>query len=131
MTGLRNTPSMRAGLYLQFAKFLAVGLLNTGFGYGIFALFLALGLSSSTALFLATAGGALFNYHTSRSLVFRAASMHAWTQFLLLYLAVYVINLILLVGMERAGLKSFVAQAILVLPIAAISFIGQRLLVFK
>jgi putative flippase GtrA len=126
VTKLRN-----ANLYLQFGKFLMTGLLNTGFGYAVFAVFLALGLSSSTALFLATAGGALFNYHSTKSLVFGCETMHAWSRFLLLYVAVYVVNIVLLVGMERVGLKSLLAQGILALPIALISFTGQKVFVFK
>jgi putative flippase GtrA len=48
--------------FAPLLRFLLVGVLNTAFGYLLFALLLALGLKVPLALLLATVGGVLFNF---------------------------------------------------------------------
>ena len=57
------------GLWLRFG---AVGLLNTAFSYTVFALLELMGCWSAVALAASTIAGVLFNFHTSRRLVFHA-----------------------------------------------------------
>lgn len=44
-----------------FVKFILVGILNTAFGYGAFALLMYTGLHYSAAVVLSTIAGILFN----------------------------------------------------------------------
>lgn len=62
---------MRNVLNFQFARFLLVGCLNTGFSYAIYAALLYLGLEYVAANFGALLLGILFSFHTQGHLVFR------------------------------------------------------------
>jgi putative flippase GtrA len=77
----------------QFLKFILVGGLNTLFGYGLFALLLALGLPYPYALFLATCIGVLFNFKSTGKLVFKNSSNALLIRFILLYVFIYLFNL--------------------------------------
>ena len=65
---MQNKLSLKVDIL--FIKFLAVGVLNTLFGYGIFALLLFIGLHYAVASILATICGVLFNFKTTGTLVF-------------------------------------------------------------
>ena len=54
-----------------FVKFVLVGILNTAFGYLVFALLLFLGLHYTLAVILSTIAGVLFNFKTTGTLVFK------------------------------------------------------------
>src|SRR4051794_16854283 len=54
----------------QFLTFLAVGILNTAFGYGVFAGLYLLGGSHRVSIVIATGFGVVFNYFTMGRLVF-------------------------------------------------------------
>jgi GtrA-like protein. len=66
----------------RFLRFLLVGALNTAFGYAIFLLSLKLGMSVGAALSASTLAGVVFNFQTSRRLVFRSAGNGAASAFL-------------------------------------------------
>ena len=55
----------------RFPQFVLVGILNTAFGYGCFALFIYLGLHYTIAVLLGTCLGILFNFKTLGHLVFK------------------------------------------------------------
>ena len=113
---------------LLLARFGVVGLVNTGFGYVMFAGLLLLGVGSLAALLAATVASVAFNFQTSRRLVFRSPG-RAW-RFVGVYVAVLAINWSALQAAAAFGLPNLEAQAFLALPVAVASFIGQRLFVF-
>jgi putative flippase GtrA len=113
------------GLFLRFG---AVGLLNSGFGYAVFALLIWLGAGASIALTTAALAGTAFNFQTSQRLVFR--SRGAAARFAGIYTVVLALNWIFLQLLKAGGLPDLEAQAVLTLPIAGISFLSQRYLVF-
>jgi len=110
-------------------RFIAVGLLNTAFGYAMFAVLIRLGVPAGPALVVATLLGIAFNFQTSRRLVFRAHGR--WLRFLAVYGFVLAVNWALLRAARAEGIGPLWAQAALVLPLAALSFLGQRLFVFN
>ena len=112
-------------------RFLFVGGLNTVFGYVVFAGFLLLGFSPSRALALATILGVAFNFVTSGTLTFGSRDMKRLPSFCLTYAILFVINLLALHGLVAAGVRPAIAQAIIVLPLAALSYVIQRDLVFR
>ncbi len=109
-------------------RFGVVGLLNAAFGYVVFALLIWLGAWTGAALVLAAAAGILFNFQTSRRLVFR--SRGDVVRFVAVYIVVLTVNWGALYALRRYGMPDLVVQAILTLPVAAISFVGQRRYVF-
>ena len=111
-----------------FVRFGVVGLLNAGFGYAVFALLIRGGIWPSVALIGAAVAGTLFNFQTSRRLVFR--SRGDAVRFVGVYAVVLAVNWSALFALRRWGLPDLESQALLTLPIAALSFLGQRRFVF-
>lgn len=114
----------------RFARFLCVGGLNTLFGYGLFVLALRLDAGIMPALVSATALGMLFNFQTSRRLVFGAGRRGRLTVFVAVQGAALAINALALHLLVRLGIPAWLAQALLILPMAAASYVAQRHLVF-
>jgi len=121
----------RRVMAVQFMRFLAVGLINSLFGYSCFAGLLAIGLHYALALLLATAIGVVFNFKTTGALVFRSSANHLIFRFFAVYGIVYSINVILIKCLLQFGLNSYASGAILLLPIAALSYILNKKYVFK
>jgi putative flippase GtrA len=115
----------------QAGRFLFVGLLNTAFGYGVFSLSTLLGAHALLALLISNLAGLVFNFQTSRRLVFRRSDPGSAIRFAVLYGALLLINWAALHGLGRLGAPALGAQALLLLPMAGLSFLGQRLLIFR
>lgn len=120
----------QARLWLQILRFALVGLVNTGFGYAAFAVLILMGAGLLAALILAAFAGMAFNFQTSRRLVFYDGGPGRIVRFTVLYAVVLGLNWAALQVAAQLGLPSLKAQALLAVPVAAISFLGQRFLVF-
>ena len=114
----------------RFFLFLIVGGINTVFGYGIFALFISVGLNYVIAALLGTICGILFNFKTTGSIVFKSHNNRLIIRFFAVYGLTYLINI--------AYLKIFILhynvyllQAIAVLPMAIISYFLNKQYVFS
>jgi putative flippase GtrA len=114
-----------------FIRFLLVGGINTIFGYGLFAFFIYLHLHYSLASLLSTVLGVLFNFKTTGKLVFKSSDNRLIVRFFAVYGMVYVVNVMLLKGFKWFGLNFYIAGAIIVLPLAVLSFILNKRFVFK
>lgn len=112
-------------------RFLAVGVLNTAFGYGFYALLLALGLHYAAAAFVATVAGVLFNFQSSKKLVFQSREHNRFAQFIFSYCLIYLVNLIALTWLVQGGLSAYTAGLATLLPGAAMSYLLQKHWVFK
>jgi putative flippase GtrA len=111
------------GTIARFARFLGVGVLNTGFGYLAFAALVLGGLGPQLALALAFALGILWNYMTHARLVFGTSGVHKLVPYAAAYGLIYALNAIALHYALAFGIAPLVAQAALVLPMAALSFV--------
>lgn len=120
----------RARLSFGFLRFLAGGVLNTIFGYAVFLVTLSLGAGIGLALCAATLLGVAFNFQTSRRLVFRSRRTGLQLRFAAVYAIVLAINYLAIVALKRLGLADWSAQAVLLLPMAAVGFTLQRRFVF-
>ena len=115
----------------RIIRFCVVGLLNTAFGYGLYALFVYLGTLPELALLVATIIGVIFNFFTTGRLVFRNSDNRLFMRFAAGYTAIYVLNALALRGAISAGLGPLVAQAIL-LPFSVVgAFAIMRAFVFR
>ncbi len=106
-----------------FLKFLMVGVVNTAFGYMLYALLLAVGLHPQPALALSYFGGVIWNYMTHARLVFSTRGLSRLPPYVLAYLVLYGINALGLQALLGMGLSPFIAQGILVLPAAMLAYI--------
>jgi putative flippase GtrA len=114
-----------------FFRFLVVGGINTIFGYGLFAFFIYLNLHYSIASLLSTIIGVLFNFKTTGKLVFKSSDNRLIVRFFAVYGMVYVLNVLFLKGFKWFGLNLYIAGAVLVLPLAVVSFLLNKWFVFK
>jgi putative flippase GtrA len=114
----------------RFARFLAVGVLNTVFGYTVYALLLFAGLHYATALLLATVVGVLFNFRSTGRLVFGNRDDSRLWRFMGVYLFCYLLNIGCLRLLDTAGLGPYVAQGVLLPPLTVAAFALNHLFVF-
>jgi len=110
-------------------RFGVAGVLNTAFGYIAFVILVFTGLPLSLALIGATAAGIIFNFQTSRRLVFGRAGN--CMRFALIYLVILGLNWVALRLLQTQGVGSLYGQALLLLPIALLSFFAQKRFVFE
>lgn len=114
----------------RFARFLVVGAVNTVFGYAGFAVLLLLGLHYAVAALLSTILGVLFNFQTIGRLVFGSREPWLIFRFVGVYGATYVLNVAALRLLAGGPLDILATQALLVLPMAGLSFALHRRFVF-
>jgi putative flippase GtrA len=115
----------------QFVRFIAVGVLNTAFSYAVFAALVWAGAPASVALLLSTIMGIAFNFFTTGRLVFNNRDMRRLWRFLAAYGLVYLINLLLLNFVRSLGLPAVPAQGLCLLAMVPVSFVLQKLFVFR
>jgi putative flippase GtrA len=119
----------------QLRRFLFIGGINTAFGYAIYA---ACRLTLDIPYFLAVAVswslGVIFSYLTFRTFVFTEGdrSWRTFKKFLPTYVALLVFNeLLLFILVGIAGWNDLIAQGVAVIGCAVLSFIINRIFVFK
>ena len=78
-------------------KFLGTGVLNTVFGYAIYAVMIFISAPYLVALFVATVMGVIFNYFSFGRMVFRGhGGRFVFGKFIIAYAAIYGVNAVLL-----------------------------------
>ncbi len=115
----------------KFIKFIFVGMLNTLFGYLIFALFLFTGIHYSISVVLATVIGILFNFKTTGIIVFKSHDNGLLFKFILNYCITMLISIVLLYIAERLNLNLYIASFAVTVCMAVLSFCILKYYVFK
>ena len=118
----------------QRLRFLAVGALNTAVGYGLFALFLYLGLHYFLAQFVATPLAIAHSYLWNKYFTFQSAghSLPEILRFLGVYALSYAFNVALLFAcVEWAHLNPYLAGVVGLFVTTAISYLGHRRFSFR
>jgi putative flippase GtrA len=117
----------------RLVTYLIVGGLNTAFSYSVYAAILFAGgtyVTAATGSFLI---GLVVSFKSHRKFVF--ANSDRWFPTFSLYVAswavIYLINITLLGVLVRFGVNSYVAGLLLLLPMAILSYILLRSLVFR
>ncbi len=115
----------------QFLRFLLVGVMNTAFGYGLFALLTWLGLAYPVAIGLASLGGIAFNFQSIGRLVFKkGAPLSRMGRFAAVYAVVYGVNIGGVAAFLHFGLNVYLANALMILPLALLAYLLQQKFVF-
>jgi len=105
----------------RIIKFLSVGVLNTLFGYAVYAALLFLGVPYLTALFLATVVGVIFNYFSFGRMVFyEPGGWFVFGKFVLAYALVYIVNATLLSFLTKDFLFSPYLGQIICIPLSVL-----------
>lgn len=114
----------------ELFKFLIVGGLNTLFGYSVFAAFLYLNFHYTVAVLFATVAGVIFNFFTIGKFVFSNSEIQLIFRFVSVYVVVYLFNISGLWFFEHIKFDLYIGGALLVLPLALISFFLNKYFVF-
>lgn len=115
---------------VQFLRFLLVGCMNTAVSYGLYALFLWLGLNYVLANGLAFLISLLFSFRSQGALVFRNRDTKLFPRFVIVWLGIYLFNVALIGGFIYLGFSAYVAGAIALVPVTLLSYILQKRAVF-
>ncbi|MEN6622314.1 MAG: GtrA family protein [Smithella sp.] len=109
-------------LKIRILRFLLVGAFNTLFGYLLFSLFIYFGFHYTLATLLSTILGVLFNFETTGKIVFYNKDNSLVCRFFLVYAAIYILNITFLKMFDIAQVNMYYAGAILMVPMAFISY---------
>lgn len=115
----------------EFIRFVLVAGLNTAFGYGVYALFIWLGIHFSLATLLSTIAGVLFNFKTYGIIVFRNKSNRLIFRFILVYVILYLCNVGAIAILKYFGLSSYMAGLILLIPIGLLGYFLNKKFVYQ
>jgi putative flippase GtrA len=120
-----------------FIRFLLVGVLNTLFGYLLYASLILIGLKYLLAFSISYVAGVLFNFQTIGKLVFKNKNNKLLFRFVGVYVVLYLLNAeglriadALNINIEYKT-KMLIASAILVVPMAMVSFVLNKIFVFR
>ena len=80
----------------RFYKFLVIGVINTAFGYLIYALFIFMHINYSLAILFSTIVGVFFNFKTTGKFVFQNSKNHLIFKFIGVYVIIYLLNVSLI-----------------------------------
>lgn len=115
----------------RFIRFLFVGGMNAVFGYSLYAIMIYLNFHYSFAALLSTILGVLFNFKTTGRLVFNSKDNWLVFKFIGVYVIIYTINTASLKIFNTFNVNLYFAGAILLLPMAIVSFVLNKKFVFK
>jgi putative flippase GtrA len=114
-----------------FLRFLVVGFANTAFSYGIYAIFLFVGLDFKIANFLALAAGIVVSFKTQGKLVFNNTDNKLLFRFVVSWAAIYPISILLISVFMEWGFSSYAAGALCLPFNVAMSYLSQKFFVFR
>jgi len=124
------TKSVQTLELVRIYRFIAVGFLNTLFGYGVFAVFILNDIHYSLSILVATILGIVFNFFTVGSIVFNSLPWQRVYRFLFVYCIAYGVNVLLLFFLNAAGLSSLISGVIAIPTVSIMTYFGLRRLVF-
>ncbi len=115
----------------QFIRFIFIGIMNTTFGYGIYAFFIFLGFDYKIAVLMGTILGVLFNFQTIGRFVFKKYDYKLFFKFLLVYVVTYFLNILFIFILKSFDLNDYISGFIALFPLAIISFLMNKFFVYK
>lgn len=117
----------------RIIKFLSVGVLNTVFGYAVYAILIFVSVPYLTALFIATVAGVIFNYFSFGRMVFHGhGGWFVFGKFVIAYGVVYVVNAALLSVLTKDFLFSPYVGQIICIPLSVLlSWLAMNYWVYK
>lgn len=114
----------------QIAAFVLTGLLNTVVGYGLYAFFIYVGLNYVQSLTVATAIGILFNFKSLGTLVFKSNDNRLLGKFLVVYVILFLINLLVISVLVKWGMGDYLAGMVSIVFVSVLSFLVNKFYVF-
>ena len=112
------------------ARFVVAGMANTAFGFIVYSGGILAGVPVWGALLAGVLAGVVFNYVTIGGYAFRQLSWRNFPWFVGCYVVVYLTNLGLIELLSHRGLGVILAQALVTVPLAVLSYLMMRYMVF-
>lgn len=125
-----GTTMLTKALQHRVFRFLVVGVVNTSFSYGVYALLLYVGLEYWLANFGSLILGILFSFKTQGKYVFQNTNNRLFLRFLISWGVIFVFNITLIGWLIKFGLNAYIAGAIALLPVTVLSYVVQKFFVF-
>lgn len=114
----------------QFVRYIFVGGLNTAFSYSVYAALLYAGFTFVLANFVALVLGILFSFRTQGSFVFGNHNGKLIYRFIGCWCVLWLLNILIIYLLVRAGLNSYWAGMVAMVPVTAISYFALKIFVF-
>ncbi|MDB4178054.1 GtrA family protein [Gammaproteobacteria bacterium] len=115
----------------EVLRFLFIGIFNTGVGYLVFSIFYLFTELREVSLIFAYLFGVLFNFKTFGEFVFTSGDKNIFTNFVLIYISLFLLNLILLwFFIDKMSINVYIAQFLSTSIIAPSLFILNKKYVF-
>jgi len=115
----------------QIVRFVITGIINTIVGYGLYALFIYVGLQYIIAITLSTILGILFNFKTIGKFVFESDDNKLLMKFILSYFVTFIVNVWTVSKLILLGYDYYSAGFVAIVLSSILSFILTKYLVFK
>lgn len=115
----------------RWLRFLVVGGINTGFGYGVYAFLVYLGVNFAISNLCSLVLGILFSFRTQGALVFKNSERGLFFRYVAMWGLLYLSNTLMIAGLMKFGVNAYTAGALAIIPTAAISFFLQKYFVFS
>ena len=115
----------------QLLNFILVGIMNTIFGYTVYALLITLGSNYILAVLFATILGILFNFKTIGKYVFGSHKNNLIFKFISVYVIVFIINILIIKICKTYGFNDYTSGAVALFPSATVSFVLNKFYVFE
>lgn len=115
----------------QLIRFVIAGTANTAFSYGVYVLFLWMGLSYPLANLVSLLAGVALSFITQGYFVFRRFEVRRFPAFAASWLVMWVVNVLVIAAiLPLVGNNAYVAGALALCVIVPLSFLVQKHLVF-
>jgi putative flippase GtrA len=118
-------------LQLRPVRFIAIGVVNTIFGYTLFTCFYLVSGDHRLSIIGATLVGVIFNFFTTGRIVFKNSENWLVFRFVAGYSISLGANLILLEVLVRLGVGALVAQLVCLPPVVLLTYFVNARLVFR
>ncbi|MGX1305312.1 putative flippase GtrA [Amorphus suaedae] len=115
----------------RLVRFLLVGVVNTIFGYSVFALLYLLTHHHNFSVIAATIIGIIFNFFTTGRIVFGNKSLRALLPFIMAYGVALALNLVVLNLLLAVGISALIGQAISLPVVVIVSYLINARFVFR
>jgi len=117
----------------QFFKYIFAGVVNTIFGYSLYAFLIYIGLDYIVALTISTIIGVIFNFiNFGKTVFYEYKSKTVFLKFLASYFVTYIANLTLLsVFIDVIFINEYISQFLCLIPLVIINWFLFKFWVFR
>ncbi|MDR0732842.1 MAG: GtrA family protein [Dysgonamonadaceae bacterium] len=115
----------------RMVKYVMVGIMNTVFGYAVYALLIWIGLHYTFATLGGTVLGILFNFKTYGILVFKNKSNTLFFKYIMVYGFLYLCCNLWIFLFKKTGIHPYISGACWLIPNTLMGFVLNNRFVYK